>query len=469
MVPPSPTPPSPLPPSPPSLSFPSHPGLPANTSPVSQFGFPFEHDDDYGMHAAPALRGGAAQRRNKRFDEYFRCYPISVLDRRELNYGGKIIMPPSALEKLTRLHIAYPMLFELRNGSKDKTTHAGVLEFIAEEGRVYLPYWVCPPFYTQEKERTPLLTRVQRKQMMQTLSLDPGDLLQIKSTDLPSGSFIKLQPQSMAFINAISDPKAVLENVLRNFSALTTSDTFQFLYNDDVFEIGVLEVKPRNPSGAISCVETDLEVDFAPPLDYVEPTPPVAAAAAAGGLGSGSGAGSAGSSRPGSVVGGGRVTPITHEGSMAKAIGYAALSGAAGAAGAAGGGVGGSGGTAAAAGAASAAFSGTGQRLKGSRTGTPTARPSTPASSALLPPPATVRKGTGPQPLRLPPGKLFFGYEIRPVKKDGEASAAAGEKKPSLFSGGGQTLRGTGGRKRKGGEGDVKGKGRSRADPVELD
>ena len=293
--------------------------------------------------------------------------------------------------------------------------------------------------------------------MMQTLSLDAGDLLQIKSTDLPSGSFIKLQPQSMAFINAISDPKAVLENVLRNFSALTTSDTFQFLYNNDVFEIGVLEVKPPNPSGAISCVETDLEVDFAPPLDYVEPTPLAGTGAGAAASGSGSGAGSAGSSRPGSVVGGGRVTPITHEGSMAKAIGYAALSGS---------GAGAGGGPAG----ASAAFLGTGQRLKGSRTGTPTARPSTPAPSSLLAPPAAVRKGTGPQPLRLPPGKLFFGYEITPVKKSGEASAAAdGKAKPSLFSGGGQTLRGSGGRKRKGDEGDVKGKGRSRDDPVELD
>jgi ubiquitin fusion degradation protein 1 len=84
----------------------------------------------------------------RRFDAYFRCYPIAVLDRRELNWGGKIIMPPSALEKLTRLEIAYPMLFELINGRQQKVTHAGVLEFIAEEGRVYLPYWASrsPPF-----------------------------------------------------------------------------------------------------------------------------------------------------------------------------------------------------------------------------------------------------------------------------------------------------------------------------------
>ncbi len=51
-------------------------------------------------------------------------------------------MPPSALDKLTRLHITYPMLFELINGAKDRMTHAGVLEFIAEEGKIYLPFWV---------------------------------------------------------------------------------------------------------------------------------------------------------------------------------------------------------------------------------------------------------------------------------------------------------------------------------------
>ena len=63
-------------------------------------------------------------------------------DRQHVNYGGKVFLPPSALEKLTRLHIAYPMVFELINGQASKMTHAGVLEFIAEEGRIYLPQWV---------------------------------------------------------------------------------------------------------------------------------------------------------------------------------------------------------------------------------------------------------------------------------------------------------------------------------------
>jgi len=81
----------------------------------------------------------------QRFDEYYRCYPVAMLpgpERENVNHGGKVIMPPSALDKLTRLHITYPMLFELINGAKETMTHAGVLEFIAEEGKIYLPFWV---------------------------------------------------------------------------------------------------------------------------------------------------------------------------------------------------------------------------------------------------------------------------------------------------------------------------------------
>ena len=46
-------------------------------------------------------------------------------------------MPPSALDQLTRLNIVYPMLFKLSNKKTDRTTHCGVLEFIADEGKFY--------------------------------------------------------------------------------------------------------------------------------------------------------------------------------------------------------------------------------------------------------------------------------------------------------------------------------------------
>lgn len=43
-------------------------------------------------------------------------------------------------------------------------------------------------------------------------------------------------------------------------------------YNNKKFYIDIVETKP---SAAISIIETDCEVDFAPPLDYKEPEKPL--------------------------------------------------------------------------------------------------------------------------------------------------------------------------------------------------
>lgn len=63
-------------------------------------------------------------------------------ERPELNYGSKILLPPSALDKVSKLHVQWPIMLELINGAQQKHTHAGVLEFVAEEGRAYIPQWV---------------------------------------------------------------------------------------------------------------------------------------------------------------------------------------------------------------------------------------------------------------------------------------------------------------------------------------
>lgn len=278
------------------------------------------------------------------------------------------------------------MLFELINGKQDgKKTHAGVLEFIAEEGKIYLPYW-----------------------LMETLKLEPGDLLQVKSTDIPLGTFIKLQPQDSSFLE-ISDPKAVLENAFRNFSCLTTGDIFTFSYNDNVYSIAVLETRPDHPSKAVCTIETDLSVDFAPPVGYQEPQK------------------TSGTSTPrsGKGVMAGKGGTLHAHGTMAEAINYAAIAPSA---------------TTAANGAkaTSSNFISTGHKLlkKGSKAPTPQA--STPVAGQSTNPPPVVRRSNGPQPLRLPPSKLFFGYEITPLKNKEEE----GEQKDSKhFEGSGQTLR----------------------------
>ncbi|PAN04375.1 hypothetical protein PAHAL_1G062700 [Panicum hallii] len=184
--------------------------------------------------------------RGSTFEQTYRCYPASFIDKPQLEAGDKIIMPPSALDRLASLHIEYPMLFEVHNAAAERTSHCGVLEFIAEEGMIYMPYW-----------------------MMQNLLLQEGDMVFIKNANLPKGTYVKLQPHTTDFLD-ISNPKAILEKTLRNFSCLTTGDSIMVVYNNKKYYIDIVETKPSN---AISIIETDCEVDFAPPLDYKEPEP----------------------------------------------------------------------------------------------------------------------------------------------------------------------------------------------------
>lgn len=39
------------------------------------------------------------------------------------------------------------MLFKIENVSGGRSTHCGVLEFVAQEGHVYLPRWVRPAIF----------------------------------------------------------------------------------------------------------------------------------------------------------------------------------------------------------------------------------------------------------------------------------------------------------------------------------
>ncbi|KAF8564325.1 hypothetical protein P879_09807 [Paragonimus westermani] len=154
-----------------------------------------------------------------------------------------VIMPPSVLEVLSRLNVQYPMLFKLTNAQANRTTHCGVLEFVADEGNIYVPYW-----------------------MLRNLLLEEGGLVWVTNAALPVASFAKFQPQSTDFLD-ISNPKAVLENLLRDFACLTVGDVIAINYNERMYELKVLETQPED---AVSIIECDMRVDFAPPVGYEE-------------------------------------------------------------------------------------------------------------------------------------------------------------------------------------------------------
>merc|ERR1711893_75218 len=87
------------------------------------------------------------------FKATYKAYSVSMLpgqERQDVEKGGKIIMPPSALDQLTRLNIQYPMLFKLESKKTKRETHCGVLEFVADEGKIYLPYWMMRNLLIEE-------------------------------------------------------------------------------------------------------------------------------------------------------------------------------------------------------------------------------------------------------------------------------------------------------------------------------
>uniref|UniRef100_A0A0G4G750 Uncharacterized protein n=1 Tax=Chromera velia CCMP2878 TaxID=1169474 RepID=A0A0G4G750_9ALVE len=242
----------------------------------------------------PAFGGGGGG--PGRFDVRLSCYPVSFLGKDELEKGNKIILPNSALDQLARLNITWPMMFEIQNQQHGRTTHSGVMEFIAEEGTCNMPYW-----------------------LMQHLLLKEGDIVRIRNTTLPKGTYVKLQPVKKEFLD-ISNPRAVLEQCLRNFATLQVGDEIVIQHGLKSYEIEIVEAKPAR---AVCIIETDVQVDFAPPKDYVEPerpAHPAAAAAAAAAAASGAGSSSSGAAAAAAAAGSGGGTETEEPPAKAQAL-----------------------------------------------------------------------------------------------------------------------------------------------------
>jgi len=174
------------------------------------------------------------------FKKQYRAFPVVMCNKPTLEAGDKIILPTSALEHLARLQVTYPMMFNLTCRTNGQQTHCGVMEFSAEEGVCYLPFW-----------------------MMQNLLLESGGIVEIRNVSLPKGTFVQFQPHTTAFTQ-LHNPRVVLERALRSFSCLTKGDTIAIQHGEQNYFLDIVDVKP---GAAVSIIETDVNVDFVPPKD----------------------------------------------------------------------------------------------------------------------------------------------------------------------------------------------------------
>jgi ubiquitin fusion degradation protein 1 len=134
------------------------------------------------------------------------------------------------------------MTFEIV--TNQKKTNCGVLEFTAEEGTCFVPNWI-----------------------MTNLDINEGQSVYIRNVSLPQATFIKFKPvlnlckTQLEFLE-LTDPRAVLEHVLRSFSCATIGDKIHFDYNFKEYIIEVIDVKPKK---ACCIIEADIEVEFEEP------------------------------------------------------------------------------------------------------------------------------------------------------------------------------------------------------------
>jgi hypothetical protein len=170
--------------------------------------------------------------------------------------GDKIKLPPSCFTELSEqsafdkgpLHFQLSLIHQDDNPSSSTkvphNTHAGVMEFTADEGHVSLP----PHIWTN------LLTNSET-----TNTSVP--LVEVRYVWLPKGTYAKLQPDEFGFSD-IPNHKAVLETSLRQHATLSEKDVLIVTHGVLSYHLRVLELKP---SSSVSVLETDIEVDIVGP------------------------------------------------------------------------------------------------------------------------------------------------------------------------------------------------------------
>lgn len=167
--------------------------------------------------------------------------------------GDKIALPVSALEQLNpqNAHELGVFTFELSwsplaGDATARTTHAGVLEFVAEEGTVGLPPKVAASLFRTDDGAA-------RHVLPETI--------QVKFVRLEKGKFASLQPRGDGFGEREIDFKQILERSLKAHTTLTVGDVLFVRHGKETFEVAVTELQPER---AVNILNTDLEVALQP-------------------------------------------------------------------------------------------------------------------------------------------------------------------------------------------------------------
>ncbi|KAL8685381.1 MAG: hypothetical protein Q9218_007795 [Villophora microphyllina] len=228
---------------------------------------------------------------------------LSVLpsDRTPSLRGDRIILPPSALEKLLaaatttvpsvhqpqtstfdsfnpysyaaeqqardqfverRQELPHPLTFRLVNPLNGRVCYAGIREFSAEEHSIGLSHFLRHSLGFEEVPPTDISRFLPNgNNASASLSDEPQKSLTVHFEEIPKGTYVKLRPLEAGYDP--EDWKALLERHLRdNFTTLTQGEILTVISGREEFRFLIDGLKPNDK--AISIIDTDLEVDIEP-------------------------------------------------------------------------------------------------------------------------------------------------------------------------------------------------------------
>ena len=166
-------------------------------------------------------------------------------------HSNKILLPPNVLDELMTRELFKEndiMFFKVINKKIEFGDVCSVHEFTASSGICHVPYHI-----------------------MEELGITEGANIEGEKISPPKGTYVKLRPHKTAFIE-LSNPKAILEKIMcEDYPVITQGQTVAINYKDleKVFKIDIMETQPAE---VISIIDTDLNVDFDEPIDYIPPT-----------------------------------------------------------------------------------------------------------------------------------------------------------------------------------------------------
>lgn len=190
------------------------------------------------------------ERKNNNFEKILICFGdncCSLVQQKCIKFSNKIIVSDNILRDLLVRNIEMPYFFRVINPEIDFGVVCGIHEASAPPGICYLP-----------------------NHIMEYLNLNDGDKLKLKLTKPKNGTYIKLQPHSMDFINMKNvEPKQLLEAAMsKNYPILTQGHTIAIYceINKRSYYLDVVETKPDEE---IKIIDVNLNVDFDPPKDFL--------------------------------------------------------------------------------------------------------------------------------------------------------------------------------------------------------